>query len=145
MRWQCSAPLVQLTSPPTLTEAATGQVPGGDDEEGEGLTGSQLGGGFLQGSWMSLPTTSRVVSVCGGVGVWGTLWVKCGWVPISAGCVRRLCSSHDKGCRSCWRSPRLSCLAQSLGTRADREHGPCLPLGFPPGALDLALLPSLGF
>ena len=69
MKWQCSAPLVQLTSPPTLTEAATGQVPRGDDEEGEGLTGSQLGGGFLLGE---LDESPHYLSCCECVwGGWG--------------------------------------------------------------------------
>ena len=44
-----------------------------------------------------------------------------------AGFVRCFCCSHDQGRCSRWRNPQLSCLALSLGTRADWEHGPCLP------------------
>lgn len=72
MRWQRPAPRVQLTSPPILTEAATGQVLGRDDEKGEGLMGSQrLGGGSLEGSWMR-PLPAACMCVGWGSGdAWG--------------------------------------------------------------------------
>lgn len=136
----CPGAAHSVTSPDW---GAARRLPGGGDEKGPGPRASQLlGGGFLGGSWMRPLPVCVSVSVCVWVGVLEMLWVRGGWVLISAGRVRCLLQQPWLGVPRPLEEPPAFLPGPEPGDQGLRA----LPLlGFPPGTLDLAPLLSLGF
>lgn len=118
------------------TDRTEALVPGYDEEGEWGLGG--WGGSVPAGSWMN-PLLPLMLWVC----------VRDALGEVRAGpCLSRLCDTplqqSSQGCHGCCRSPGFPAWPRGWAPGLTGDTG-WPPSGFPPGALDVALLPSLGF